>query len=63
MPRKRNETNKQWMERIRAARFILNSTSIGDSPRNELAAFMELFHPDYPEDKTRELINSMPRRY
>lgn len=56
MPRRRSETNQQWMDRIRAARCILNQTRIGDRPGNELAAFMDLFHPDYPEDKKRELL-------
>lgn len=56
MPKRKDETEQQWLDRVRAARVILNQTLIGDKPANELAAFMSLFHPDFPEEKTRAMI-------
>lgn len=41
------------MERVRAARAMLHS--IRGSEGMGLRAFMAIFHPDYPEDKMREL--------
>lgn len=60
MPKRRNETTDQWLARVRAAREYVNRATA--SPRHqaqaEMAAFLELFHPDMPEDRRRELIRS-----
>jgi len=54
MPRKRKETDAQWLARVRAARAVVDSTLY--SPDLELRAFMALFHPEYPETKVRKLL-------
>lgn len=47
------------MERTRAARVMVDALR---SEAAETAAFMALFHPDYDEGKTRELVNDARRR-
>lgn len=47
-------TGPSLMQRTRAAVTFCNSTH---DEGTDMAAFMELFHPDFDKDKTRELIN------
>jgi hypothetical protein len=47
------------MQRTRAARCFTNATN---DDGTELGAFMALFHPEFPEDKTRELVNDARSR-
>jgi hypothetical protein len=46
--------DKSQLERVRAARAILNGTR--GTERAALHAFMSIFHPDYPPDKLRSLM-------
>jgi len=48
------------LERVRAARAIIHSRR--DSEAMALTAFMEIFHPDYSEDKKRELVADVRNR-
>lgn len=48
------------VERTRAAVTMVNSSI--NSEAAKVSAFMELFHPDYDKDKTRELVNDARRR-
>ncbi len=54
MPKRKGETDQDWMERVRAARCYLNSRN--GSEASALAGFMAIFHPDYPEDKVRQMV-------
>jgi hypothetical protein len=47
------ETDAQFMERVRAYRLY---TNIRQDAGLELAAFMELFHPNYPQEKVIEMV-------
>lgn len=44
MSRRRDETDQQWMVRVRAARAYCNIAN--QNPGLEYAAFMDLFHPE-----------------
>ena len=73
MPRRRGETNQQWMDRLRAAREVMNDPNYMTRVRaardytnratndagTELVAFMALFHPDFDKDKVREMANDI----
>jgi ribosomal protein L19E len=55
MPKKRGETDQQWMARIRAARAMIEARN-GDEVL-QLQAFMALFHPE----ANPELVQGMVR--
>ncbi len=48
------------MERVRAARAMLHSHAGGEAMA--LHAFMAIFHPDFPADKTREMVRDVRDR-
>lgn len=50
-------TKPTLMDRTRAAVAYVN-TKHGDAAAVEMAAFLELFHPEMPDDKKRELIRA-----
>jgi hypothetical protein len=50
------------MERVRANRALLNQTQAGDAPENELAAFLDLFHPRMSTEKKHELLQAARTR-
>lgn len=76
MGRKRNETNEQYMDRLRAMRGLppmrqdpqimdrtraavgyINTSRLGRDDPAALAAFMSIFHPEYSEEKVREMVH------
>ena len=73
MPQMRGETEQQWvarlrryretqMDRTRAAVCFLNSGSGHNGSGSKMAAFLDIFHPELSEEKTRELINDARER-
>jgi hypothetical protein len=48
------------IERVRAARAILNGRS--GSEAMALYAFMAIFHPDYPPQKVTRMVNDVRER-
>lgn len=48
------------MQRVRAARAILQSNR-NFSQATEVRAFMAIFHPEYPEEKLRDLVREDDR--
>lgn len=45
------------MERVRAARAILNASGpIGGSECSALRAFMDIFHPEVSQDRVRNIV-------
>lgn len=56
MPKLKGETNEQWMERIRAARFYTNNQN---DPKLDFVAFMALFHPEYSDEKVRDMSRNL----
>jgi hypothetical protein len=54
---KKQEHRVDQMDRARAARCFVDS--VGNNGKHfALIAFMDIFHPNYPKDKLRELLNS-----
>lgn len=49
------------LERARAARVYIDSSrgSPDHVAKLEVAAFLDIFHPDMSEDRQREIVNSM----
>lgn len=73
MPQRRGETEQQWMDRIRRERDMmplrarsavayLNTTRDGGDGPTALVAFMEIFHPEYPQDKVLAMASDIRRR-
>lgn len=70
MPRRRGKTNQQWMDRIkkyrddrdtmmertRAAVCYLNTGRLGGDSPSALYAFMDIFHPEVPEETVRQMV-------
>lgn len=48
------------LERVRAARAILHSRA--GTEALALQGFMAIFHPDYPEEKVREIVRDVRER-
>jgi hypothetical protein len=59
MPKKKREPKTQ-MERAHAARSILHS-QIGTESL-AFRAFMEIFHPEFPEEKVHEVAQEIKKR-
>lgn len=49
------------MERVRAARAIINGRG-GNSEAFALQGFMAIFHPDFDADRTRQMVNDVRER-
>jgi hypothetical protein len=68
MPRRRGETDEQWMERLRDHReretmmartrgavCFLNATNAGRHSGTTMAAFLDIFHPEFSDEQTLRL--------
>lgn len=51
---------RSQMERVKAARAILHSRQ--GSEALALHAFMAIFHPKFPADKTRDMVRDVRKR-
>lgn len=51
---------KSQLERVRAARAMLHSSH--GSEAMALHAFMGIFHPEFPQDKVREMARAARER-
>lgn len=47
------------MERVRAARSILNGSG---SETTALRAFMDIFHPEVSQDRVRDMVTDLQRQ-
>ena len=51
------------LDRVRAARAIIDAQQNGrQSESLALAGFMAIFHPDFPEDKVRDMCRDLRNR-
>lgn len=50
------------LERVRAARAIIDAHRGPAAERLALRGFMAIFHPNYPEAKLRELLSGLSGR-
>lgn len=70
MPRKRGETNEQWMQRLRDHRMMDRTrAAVGfiNGPGNgrddlKMSAFLDIFHPELSAEQRLELVQSARRR-
>lgn len=58
--RKLTKQGPSQMDRVRAARAIIDSRRSNAEPL-ALAGFMAIFHPEVPQDKVRELCRDLKR--
>ena len=56
---RKGERPEEFMERVRAGACFANTSNSGAT---QLSVFMALFHPNHPEDSTRQIVSDVRQR-